>query len=83
MRVSRLVIVAAIASTFGFSCHNEPEYQQQGMSNPPGGSGAAPAPAAAAAAVPSNGAIAGNTATTAPAKATRPDSAKGAAKKRP
>jgi len=76
MRIKRLGLVAAIVASFGFSCHNEPEYQQQGMSNPPGGSGAAPAPATA----PSTPATAAPATTSAAAKA---DSTKGAAKKKP
>jgi hypothetical protein len=37
-------MTAAILSTLGFSCYNEPHYERVGMSNPPGGSGAAPGP---------------------------------------
>lgn len=53
MNMRKLGIAVAIASTLGFSCHNEPNYARVGMSNPPGGSGSGPAvPAAAPVATP-------------------------------
>ena len=49
MSIRRIGMIAAILSTLGFSCYNEPHYEAVGMSNPPGGSGGAPAPIGAAA----------------------------------
>ena len=39
MRMRSIGIAAAIISTLGFSCHNEPNYPTPGMSNGPQGSG--------------------------------------------
>jgi len=43
MKLKRLGIAVAIVSTFGFSCHNEPNYKISGMTNGPAGSGSGPA----------------------------------------
>ena len=55
MKLRTLGIAAAIVPTLGFSCHNEPTYAREGMSNTPAGSGwgtaqpaVTPPPAAAA-----------------------------------
>jgi hypothetical protein len=77
MRMRRLVVAAAIVSTLGFSCYNEPDYPRSGMSNGPAGSGSGIASIA-------NGAQPVGTAPgTSLQTATHPDSSKSAAKKRP
>ena len=76
MNLKRLGIAAAILATLGFSCHNEPEYERVGMSNNPTGSGWGNVPLA-------SGSAPAGTAAAAPSASARPDSSKGAAKKRP
>jgi hypothetical protein len=44
MRIRTLGIAAAIISTLGFSCYNEPNYPREGMSNGPGGAGSGTMP---------------------------------------
>jgi len=79
MRMRRLAIAAAILSTLGFSCYNEPDYARVGMSNGPAGSGSGIASIATSAPA------GGTTPSAAPsaAPATNTDTSKSAAKKRP
>jgi hypothetical protein len=77
MKLKRLGIAVAIISTFGFSCHNEPNYATTGMSNGPKGSGSG------VASVSSGGPPSGSAPVTPAATASQPVSSKAAAKKRP
>jgi hypothetical protein len=77
MKLKRLGLAVAIVSTFGFSCHNEPNYPTNGMSNGPAGSGSGTA------SVTNGGPPAGAAAATPSTPAARPDSTRAAAKKRP
>jgi hypothetical protein len=77
MRIRRLGIAAAIISTLGFSCYNEPHYPRLGMSNGPVGSGSGTA------SVTYGGPSAGSAPVTSSVAASRSDSSRGAANKRP
>ncbi|HEY4132674.1 MAG TPA: hypothetical protein VGM50_18820, partial [Gemmatimonadaceae bacterium] len=71
--IKRLGLVAAIFSTFGFSCYNEPHYPTPGMTNSPSGSGwgTAPAPFSPPAGVPAAGSASANASTNASKAATK------------
>jgi hypothetical protein len=77
--IRRLGMAAAILTTLGFSCYNEPHYARVGMSNPPGGSGSAVSPPVTS--VPAAAPAPAPAPATPSATATRPDSSKGAAKR--